>query len=166
MTVDLVLDVIVAVLLLLGAYFSLAAAIGVIRFPDTLTRVHAGTKPQVLGLACILAAVVLSTRNWSAIAVLLLVMVFQMMTTPASAHMVGRAAYRAGQPGDEELYVDELELAVELANQGSNDDDDENADELDDGNDEAGRPPDAGARRPQGSTPHPPPSDLGQPSGL
>lgn len=131
MTVALVVDVLVAVLLLLGAYFSLAAAIGVIRFPDTLTRVHAGTKPQVLGLACILAAVVLSTRNWSAIAILMLVLAFQMMTTPASAHMVGRAAYRAGQPGDEELYVDELELAVELASRAASAD--ENADELDDG---------------------------------
>ncbi len=157
MTVDLLLDVFVSVLLLLGAYFSLAAAIGVIRFPDTLTRVHAGTKPQVLGLACILTAVVLSTRDWSAIAVLLLVLVFQMMTTPASAHMVGRAAYRAGQPGDEELYVDELELAVELANQNSGDD--ENADELGDddsegfGDDDEHR--DAGTHAPGSNDPTP-----------
>lgn len=155
MIIDATLDVLVAVLLLLGAYFSLAAAIGVIRFPDTLTRVHAGTKPQVLGLACILLAVVLSTRNWSAVAVLLLVLIFQMMTTPASAHMVGRAAYRAGQPGDEELYVDELELAVELANQDSGAD--ENADEfedddaegfVDDGNGQVGAGPDDPEVRP------------------
>lgn len=115
MTIDIVLDLLVAIFLLLGAYFSLAAAIGVMRFPDTLTRVHAGTKPQVFGLACILIAVILSTRNWSAIALVALILIFQMMTTPAAAHMVGRASYRASRADEKFLFVDELEQAVELA---------------------------------------------------
>jgi multicomponent Na+:H+ antiporter subunit G len=110
-----VLDILTAILLLLGAYFSLVAGIGIIRFPDTLTRVHAGTKPQVFGLACILTAVILSTRNWSAIAIMLLILLFQMLTTPAAAHMIGRAAYRRERPDDDRLFVDELEQAVELA---------------------------------------------------
>lgn len=110
-----VFDVLTAMLLLLGAYFSLVAGIGIIRFPDTLTRVHAGTKPQVVGLACTLAAVILATRNWSAIAIMFLILLFQMLTTPAAAHMIGRAAYRAERPSDERLFVDELEQAVELA---------------------------------------------------
>jgi len=116
-TIDAVLDVLTAILLLLGAFFSLVAGIGIIRFPDTLTRVHAGTKPQVFGLACILTAVILSTRNWSAIAIMVLILLFQMLTTPAAAHMIGRAAYRRERPGDEMLFVDELEQAVELAHQ-------------------------------------------------
>jgi multicomponent Na+:H+ antiporter subunit G len=115
--VNAVLDILTAILLLLGAYFSLVAGIGIIRFPDTLTRVHAGTKPQVFGLACILTAVILSTRNWSAIAIMLLILLFQMLTTPAAAHMIGRAAYRRQRPDDDRLFVDELEQAVELANQ-------------------------------------------------
>jgi multicomponent Na+:H+ antiporter subunit G len=113
--VNAVLDILTAILLLLGAYFSLVAGIGIIRFPDTLTRVHAGTKPQVFGLACILTAVILSTRNWSAIAIMLLILLFQMLTTPAAAHMIGRAAYRRERPDDDRLFVDELEQAVELA---------------------------------------------------
>jgi multicomponent Na+:H+ antiporter subunit G len=115
--VNAVLDILTAILLLLGAYFSLVAGIGILRFPDTLTRVHAGTKPQVFGLACILTAVILSTRNWSAIAIMLLILLFQMLTTPAAAHMIGRAAYRRQRPDDDRLFVDELEQAVELANQ-------------------------------------------------
>jgi multicomponent Na+:H+ antiporter subunit G len=115
--VNAVLDRLTAILLLLGAYFSLVAGIGILRFPDTLTRVHAGTKPQVFGLACILTAVILSTRNWSAIAIMLLILLFQMLTTPAAAHMIGRAAYRRQRPDDDRLFVDELEQAVELANQ-------------------------------------------------
>lgn len=115
MTVGAILDVLVAGFLLLGAYFSLAAAVGVIRFPDTLTRVHAGSKPQVFGLACILIAVMLGTQNWSALGFVILILIFQMATTPAGAHMVGRAAYRARRPAAEWLFVDELEKAVELA---------------------------------------------------
>lgn len=115
--IDTVLDALIAVLLVLGAFLSLVAAIGIIRFPDTLTRVHAGSKPQVFGLACILSAVILSTRNWSAIAVMALILLFQMLTTPAAAQMIGRAAYRQQRPDDDVLFVDELEQAVELAHQ-------------------------------------------------
>jgi multicomponent Na+:H+ antiporter subunit G len=115
--IDAVLETAVAVLILLGAFFCLVAGIGIIRFPDTLTRVHAGTKPQVFGLACILSAVVVSTRNWSAAAIMALILLFQMVTTPAAAHMIWRAAYRREHPGDEVLFVDELKQAVELAHQ-------------------------------------------------
>jgi multicomponent Na+:H+ antiporter subunit G len=115
MILDTVLDIATAILLLLGAFFSLAAGIGIVRFPNTLTRVHAGTKPQVLGLACILVAVILATRNWPAIAIMMLILIFQMLTTPAAAQMVGRAAYRHERPNDTELYVDELAQAVESA---------------------------------------------------
>ena len=45
-----VVDVAGAVLLLLGAFLCLAAAVGLVRFPDVLSRMHAATKPQTLGL--------------------------------------------------------------------------------------------------------------------
>ena len=48
------LDILAAVLVLGGSTLALTAAIGVVRFPDTLTRMHAATKPQVLGLLLVL----------------------------------------------------------------------------------------------------------------
>ena len=54
MTWTTVLDVVGAVLLLLGALLCLAGAIGLMRFPDTLSRLHAATKPQTLGLILVL----------------------------------------------------------------------------------------------------------------
>ena len=53
-----VLDIAAAVLVLGGSSLALTAAIGVVRFPDTLTRMHAATKPQVLGLLLVLALAV------------------------------------------------------------------------------------------------------------
>ena len=49
-----VFDVTAAVLVLSGSLLALTAAIGVVRFPDTLSRMHAATKPQVLGLLLVL----------------------------------------------------------------------------------------------------------------
>ena len=43
-------DGIAGVCFMLGAFFVLVAAIGVLRFTDVLTRMHAAAKPQVLGL--------------------------------------------------------------------------------------------------------------------
>lgn len=43
------LDIVAAVLILSGSALALTAAIGIVRFPDTLSRMHAATKPQVLG---------------------------------------------------------------------------------------------------------------------
>ena len=44
-----------AICLSLGALLTLIAAVGILRFPDVLTRMHSATKPQVLGLLLILA---------------------------------------------------------------------------------------------------------------
>ena len=44
-------EIAVGLLILLSAFLSMAAGIGIVRFPDVLTRLHAATKPQVLGLA-------------------------------------------------------------------------------------------------------------------
>ena len=115
MTLDAVLDLAAAVCLLLGALLSLAAGIGLVRFPDALSRLHAATKPQVLGLIFIVIAIALSARSLSVLLALVPVVVFQMLTAPIAAHMIGRAGYRTKNFRRELLAVDELEGAVERA---------------------------------------------------
>ena len=116
-----VLDVAGAVLLLLGALLSLVAAVGVLRFPDLLTRMHAATKPQVLGLMLVALGLALVLRDARASAILVLVVVAQMVTAPVAGHMVGRASYRAGQVRDDLLLVDELtdEVTVRSEDRGA-----------------------------------------------
>ena len=58
-----VLDVIALLCLVGGSLMSLAAAVGLVRFPDLLSRMHAGTKPQVLGLLLLLTAVAIESGN-------------------------------------------------------------------------------------------------------
>jgi len=119
MTFDDWLDLAAAVCLVLGGFLSLAAGVGLLRFPDALSRLHAATKPQVLGLIFILAAIALEARSWSTLLALAPILLFQMLTAPISAHMVGRAAYRTGNFQSDLLVVDELHDAVERASQES-----------------------------------------------
>ena len=102
------LDVASAVCLLTGALLALIAAIGVLRMPDVLGRMHAATKPQVLGTVLVVLGVGLRLRDPALIGLLLLVVVLQMTTSVVSSHMIGRASFRAGQVRHDLLVVDEL----------------------------------------------------------
>jgi multicomponent Na+:H+ antiporter subunit G len=103
-----VLDIIAVVLILIGALLCLTAAIGLLRFRDVPTRLHAATKPQVLGLILIALAIALSVRSWAAVAFLVPIVLIQLATAPLSAHMVGRQSYRNGTVDEAGLLVDEL----------------------------------------------------------
>ncbi|SFK90340.1 monovalent cation/H(+) antiporter subunit G [Geodermatophilus ruber] len=101
-------DTVAVVCLLLGSLLCLTAGLGLVRFPDVLTRMHAGTKPQVLGVLLIMVGGAIRLQGWSATWMLLLVAVFQMMTAPVSAHMISRVAYRRRHVRRDLLLVDEL----------------------------------------------------------
>lgn len=94
--------------LLAGALLSLAAGIGVLRFPDVLDRMHAATKPQVLGVLLLLLGLALRLRTPAELGMIALVGVFQLATAPVAAQMVGRAAYRSGRVNRALLDTDEL----------------------------------------------------------
>jgi len=101
--------------LLLGAALCLAGAVGLVRFPDTLSRLHAVTKPQTLGLILVLAGLALTLRTWAATTTLVIVAAVQFFTSPVSAHLVGRAAYRSGRVDPSTLETDELSEDLEKA---------------------------------------------------
>lgn len=111
MTFEAVADAISVVLLFIGAVLCFTAAVGTLRFPDLLARLHAVTKPQTLGVLLVLLAVGLRLRTGLDIGMLLLVGIFQLLTSPAAGQMMARAYYDiAGAEGtaeQREPYVDE-----------------------------------------------------------
>ncbi|WP_045732485.1 monovalent cation/H(+) antiporter subunit G [Pseudarthrobacter chlorophenolicus] len=109
------IDVLSAVFMVVGAIMSLGAAVGLLRFPDLLSRMHAATKPQVLGLFLLLASIGLQMRTWWVWPVLVVAWIFQLLTVPVSAHMVGRAGYRTKHLHRELLTSDELDAVVQKA---------------------------------------------------
>ncbi|UYM03572.1 monovalent cation/H(+) antiporter subunit G [Solicola gregarius] len=99
--------------LLLGAFLAMVAAIGLVRFPDLLSRMHAATKPQVLGLILIVIGLGLRLRNPTDVGMLVLIAMFQLLTAPVSAHMLGRTAFRKTPIRKDLLLVDELTPRLE-----------------------------------------------------
>ncbi|MEH3032642.1 MAG: monovalent cation/H(+) antiporter subunit G [Aeromicrobium erythreum] len=102
-------DVLAGACLLLGSALALVAGIGLVRFPDVLTRMHAATKPQTLGLLLVLLGLALRLQSVGVAVTLALVAAFQLLTAPVAAHMVGRAAFRTGFVDRDQLVVDELD---------------------------------------------------------
>ncbi len=103
------IDIIAGALLISGSFLALTAAIGIVRFPDVLSRMHAATKPQTVGLLLILAGLALRLRDLSDITVIVLIAMFQLLTAPVSAHMVGRAAFRTGAAHRDQLTACEFD---------------------------------------------------------
>lgn len=106
-----VIDVVVSVLLLMGTALALIAAVGLQRFPDVFARMHAATKPATLGLLLVLVGASFQLSDPGDTAKLLLVSLLQFITAPVGAHMVGRAAYRAGTELSPHTSLDELASA-------------------------------------------------------
>lgn len=107
-----VTDVLAMGLVLLGSLFSLTAVIGLLRFPDVLSRLHAATKPQVLGVLLVILGVALRVGPSLDLGLLLLAAVFQLLTLPVAAHLVGRAVYRAYHLRPGGLAIDELSASA------------------------------------------------------
>ena len=97
------IDILAGALLICGSMLATVAAIGIVRFPDVLSRMHAATKPQTVGLLLILAGAALRLQDLSDITILALIAIFQLLTAPVSAHMVGRAAFRTGLARREQM---------------------------------------------------------------
>ena len=93
MTADLLADVLAGICLISGALLSLAAGVGLLRFPDLLSRMHAATKAPTLALAQIGIAATIALGEGRPKALLAVTFIF--ITAPSAAHLLGRAAYRA-----------------------------------------------------------------------
>lgn len=97
-----------AILVLVGAAFSLLAAVGILRMPDFYSRIQASAKASTLGVGCVLVAAALHFQDPGTRAGALLVGAFLALTTPIAAQLLGRAAYADNVPMWHETIVDEL----------------------------------------------------------
>jgi multicomponent Na+:H+ antiporter subunit G len=106
--VNLALDIASSVLMLSGAIIAVIAAVGLHRLPDVYARMHVATKPATLGITLCLSGAALRVPGASTVTKLVLAIVFQLVTTPAAGHLLGRAAHAARSPISEHTVVDDL----------------------------------------------------------
>ncbi len=98
----------ISAFILLGSAFFLIAAIGVVRFPDLLTRMHAATKAGAFGGALLLLAGAGYFATFGVVTKCALILIFFYLTAPVAGHMLGRAGYRARVPLAPQTHHDDL----------------------------------------------------------
>ncbi len=93
-------------LVILGVFIMSIGVYGMIRMPDTYTRLHAASKAVFLGVISLLAASTV-TGDPAIILRAILIGVFLILTTPVSAHVIARAAYERGEKMEAPGAVDQ-----------------------------------------------------------
>ena len=86
-------EVVAAVLLLTGAAFVLVAAIGLLRMPDLLMRLHATSKAGTLGAGLMLAGVAVYHDDFGVTSRVVVTIAFIILTGPVSAHIIARSGF-------------------------------------------------------------------------
>jgi multicomponent Na+:H+ antiporter subunit G len=89
-------DWIAAVFVLIGLFFFVLGAVGIVRMPDTYHRLHAATKCSTLGIIGLLAGVIFHLGTGAVDAKVVLVIVFAFVAGPVGSHMLAKAALRVG----------------------------------------------------------------------
>ncbi|MBB4051083.1 multicomponent Na+:H+ antiporter subunit G [Devosia subaequoris] len=95
-------------LLVLGAAFTLLAAIGVVRLPDLYTRMHAASKAGAVGGGLILLAVAVLSQDAAVSVRAIIGVMFVLLTTPVAAHLLARASYLTGYRPCNDTVIDDI----------------------------------------------------------
>jgi multicomponent Na+:H+ antiporter subunit G len=90
------LDALSALLLLAGAFFFFAGTLGLLRFPDVYTRLHALAKADNLGLGCVLAGLALQADSPFVALKLLAIWPLVLIASAAVGYSIARRAERLG----------------------------------------------------------------------
>lgn len=92
-----IVDIISWILLGLGSFLCVTGSVGVMRFPDFFTRMHAAGVTDTLGSGLIIFGLVLqSNLEWLVIFKLLFIIAFIFFTSPTSSHALAKAAMHSG----------------------------------------------------------------------
>lgn len=83
-------------LCLAGALLAIVGTVGVLRFPDFYTRLHAASVTDTAAVVCMIFGMALLSDHWIQLVKLAIILIFILMTGPTSSHAVANAAHTAG----------------------------------------------------------------------
>ena len=94
----LALDLFTVAAVVSGAFFFLAGSVGLLRFPDTLTRLHALTKADNLGLGLVVLGLLAKADSLQAALKLVAVWLLTQLAGAAVTQLIARLVRRGGRP--------------------------------------------------------------------
>tara|TARA_R110002072_G_scaffold46082_1_gene127830 strand:- start:8932 stop:9282 length:351 start_codon:yes stop_codon:yes gene_type:complete len=98
----LIQQLIAPLMLIVGSFLCLTGAIGMLRFPDFFTRVHATSVTETLGAGLILFGLIFLSDGLVEVIKLALILLFLLITGPTAVHALAKAALAAGVVPDGE----------------------------------------------------------------
>ncbi len=109
---NIVLRIIIDLFIVGGCFFAFAGAVGIVRMPDTFSRMQSSTNITTLGILLTLVGAflyfLLVMHSWGSAAKVVVIGVLTVVANPVGGHAVARAAYRIGVRPKRELVVDDL----------------------------------------------------------
>ncbi|NKC12941.1 MAG: hypothetical protein GKR94_12295 [Gammaproteobacteria bacterium] len=107
---DFVMDFVIWGLMAAGGFFVLVGGIGLLRFPDLFSRLHAASVTETLGAGLLLSGMLLQSPHWLVGVKIVLLGAFLIVTSPTAAHATAKAALQGGaKPIGRRLATPELE---------------------------------------------------------
>ena len=82
--------------LIIGSFLCISAGVGVLRFPDFYSRMHAAGVTDTLGAALILIALMMQAPNFLVVAKLIMILLLTLLISPTTSHVLAKAAWRNG----------------------------------------------------------------------
>jgi len=92
----LILDIVSGLLLIAGVFFGLSGAVGLFKFPDFFTKVHAASVTDSIAAILILGGLMLQTSFDLNTAKLFFILMFLMITSPTASHALAKSARHGG----------------------------------------------------------------------
>ncbi len=93
---EIFLDIISWICLLSGSFFCFTGALGIFRFPDFFSRMHAASITDTLGAGLILIGLMFQAGIGLVLAKLILILLFSLLASTTAAHAMTKAALKSG----------------------------------------------------------------------
>jgi len=106
------------VCIVIGAFFAIVGALGIVRLPDVFSRMHGAGIIDTMGIMMILTGLMFQADDWIVVVKLTLILLFIFFTSPTTTFALARAAIYGGvNPGP---TVEELDEARQAQNKKAN----------------------------------------------
>lgn len=112
---DILLDIVSWIFLVSGSFFCLTGAVGLLRFPEFFSRIHAASLTDTLGASLILIGLMFQAGWQLALPKLILILIFSLLAGTTASHAMGKAALQSGmRPLDQDKDGKKPDEEVEL----------------------------------------------------
>lgn len=93
---ELILEIISWFLLVSGSFFCLTGVVGLLRFPDFFSRIHATSLTDTMGAGLILMGLMIQAGWGLALPKLIMILFFSLLAGTTASHAMAKAALKSG----------------------------------------------------------------------